>query len=806
MIIKIKKLKNFGIFRDYNGDSIQTFGKFNLIYGWNGSGKSTLSKLFESLEKRRNLQAAADANCEFSVTLGDETTITEKTITQSSTAVRTFNAGFIKENIDWDNSVKSILLVAKEKIDDRKQLEALKSQQATDLKSIEKSSADASKATADLQKFLSDSAKRTKSSLQIIGTEDSHYLNYNRTKLENFIAVNTEAVRDPSSILQNDELVALVVAAKPVAKPQVPSITIKLEAAKLSDAQSRLQALLKQTATSIVLSRLKENPDIQAWVQTGLGLHNDHKSENCEFCGAKLTQTRLDEINAHFSDEYRQFQGRLVNAEQWLNQQTLDDGEVSHGDQLYEEMQEAFASARALLATHVASINGGIEHWKDLLQQKIADQFRTDFIVPAIDTTACAGFDAAVAQMNELIARHNKKTEDFAKETGVIKRKIELHYAAMEVKAFGYFAKVQKRDGFTKQASEAQTKTNARQREILALEASLSNEVLGAEEFNKHLHNFLGRSDLCLRFNPEMLGYEINRGSEQRHAKDLSEGEKTAIAFVYFITKLSEGDNDIAKLIIAVDDPISSFDSNHLFHAYSYLRHHCTSALQLFVFTHNFNFFKLVRDWLEGMNANRKRKSPSKPANSFFYTIEANTTNPRKSVIKDAPKSLHGYSSEYHYIFGRLYGYKEQAQIDRDEAFLTANLARKILEAFFSFKYPLHKGDMANLFQQGLHGCTLTTPQTKEKIYRFINKYSHNALIEIGEDSPENLVGESHNVIADIFTWMKEVDCTHYEQMVSASGFDAMALAGSVVPPAEVVPSVLTVAEGETGATAAPQS
>lgn len=806
MITKIKKLKNFGIFREYNGDNTQEFGKFNLIYGWNGSGKSTLSKLFESLEKRRNLQATADANCEFSVALANETVITDKTIAQSSTAVRTFNAGFIKENIDWDNSVKSILLVAKEKIDDRKQLEALKSQQEADLKSIEKSSADASRATADLQKFLSDSAKRTKSSLQIIGTEDSHYLNYNRTKLENFIAVNTEAVRDPSSILQNDELVALVVAAKPVAKPLVPSITIKLEAAKLSDAQSRLQTLLKQTATSIVLSRLKENPDIQAWIQTGLGLHNDHKSENCEFCGAKLTQARLDEINAHFSDEFRQFQGRLVNAEQWLNQQTLDEGEVIHGDQLYEEMQEAFASARALLATHVASINGGIEHWKDVLQEKIADQFRTDFIVPAIDTTACTGFDAAVVQMNELIARHNKKTEDFAKETGVIKRKIELHYAAMEVKAFGYFAKVQKRDGFTKQASEVQSKTNARQREILALEASLSNEVLGAEEFNKHLHNFLGRSDLCLRFNPQMLGYEINRGSEQRHAKDLSEGEKTAIAFVYFITKLSEGDNDIAKLIIAVDDPISSFDSNHLFHAYSYLRHHCTTALQLFVFTHNFNFFKLVRDWLEGNNTNRKNRRPSRPANSFFYTVEASTSNPRKSTLKDAPKSLHAYSSEYHYIFGRLYNYKEQAQIDRDEAFLTANLARKILEAFFSFKYPLHKGDMANLFQQGLNGCTLTTPQTKEKIYRFINKYSHNALIEIGEDSPENLVGESHNVIADIFTWMKEVDLTHYEQMVSASGFDATTVAEPLVRPAEDVPNVLTVAPGETEAAALPQS
>lgn len=798
MITKIKKLKNFGIFRDYSGDNIQAFGKFNLIYGWNGSGKSTLSKLFESLEKRKNLQATADANCEFSVILDSEVVITEKTIPQSSTAVRTFNAGFIKENIDWDSSVKSILLVAKEKIDDRKVLEVLKSQQEADLKSVERSNNDASKATAELQKFLTDSAKRTKTSLQIIGTEDNHYINYNRTKLESFIASNSEAVRAPSSILQDDELLALVVAAKPVSKPQISSITSSLDAAKLKDAQSRLQALLKHTATSIVLSRLKENPDIQTWVQTGLAIHNDHKSENCEFCGAMLTLSRLDEINAHFSDEYRHFQSRLVSAEQWLRQQVLDLGDLSQGDQLYEEMLAEYANARDLVVTHVATINGGIAHWQELLQEKIADQFRIDFTVPSIDPAACAGFDAALEQMNKLTVRHNKKTEDFTKETGAIKRKIELHYAAIEVKAFGYFAKIQKRDALSRQASEIQSKANARQREILALEASLSNEVLGAEEFNKHLHIFLGRSDLCLRFNPQMLGYEINRGTEQRHVKDLSEGEKTAIAFVYFITKLSEGDNDLAKLIIVVDDPISSFDSNHLFHAYSYLRHHCTPALQLFVLTHNFNFFKLVRDWLEGNNTNRKNRRPPRPANSFFYTVEASTSNPRKSTLKDAPKSLHAYSSEYHYIFGRLYNYKEQAQIDRDEAFLTANLARKILEAFFSFKYPLHKGDMANLFQQGLNGCILTTPQTKEKIYRFINKYSHNAMIEIGEDSPENLVGESHNVIADIFTWMKEVDSTHYEQMVSALGFDATTSAEPVVPQAEAMPNVLDSAAGAT--------
>jgi wobble nucleotide-excising tRNase len=67
---------------------------------------------------------------------------------------------------------------------------------------------------------------------------------------------------------------------------------------------------------------------------------------------------------------------------------------------------------------------------------------------------------------------------------------------------------------------------------------------------------------------------------------------------------------------------------------------------------------------------------------------------------------------------------------------------------------------------RGLKGCEVTDQATKEKIYRFINKYSHSIVIEINEDSSENLVGESQNVIGDIFVWLKEVDEVHYNEML----------------------------------------
>lgn len=132
----------------------------------------------------------------------------------------------------------------------------------------------------------------------------------------------------------------------------------------------------------------------------------------------------------------------------------------------------------------------------------------------------------------------------------------------------------------------------------------------------------------------------------------------------------------------------------------------------------------------------------------------------------NADSSLTDYNSEYHYIFSKLYLYKERKTLDRDEAFLTANLSRKLVESFFTFKFPKGRSDVNALLESGLKNCTVTTAETKEKIYRFINKYSHSDVIEINEESAENLAGESHSVIEDIFKWIEEIDLVHYHEMV----------------------------------------
>lgn len=125
--------------------------------------------------------------------------------------------------------------------------------------------------------------------------------------------------------------------------------------------------------------------------------------------------------------------------------------------------------------------------------------------------------------------------------------------------------------------------------------------------FNENVHRFLGRSELGLVFNANAGGYEIIRNGVPKHDGNLSEGEKTALAFVYFITKLSEHDNEIGKTVVVVDDPVSSFDSNHLFHAYSFLRNRCDDAMQLlFLPTTSPTSSSSATGWLDGTETERE--------------------------------------------------------------------------------------------------------------------------------------------------------------------------------------------------------
>ena len=57
----------------------------------------------------------------------------------------------------------------------------------------------------------------------------------------------------------------------------------------------------------------------------------------------------------------------------------------------------------------------------------------------------------------------------------------------------------------------------------------------------------------------------------------------------------------LGNMIIVVDDPISSLDSNSLYQAFSFLKNAVKESEQVFILTHNFDFMKLLINWTTKM-------------------------------------------------------------------------------------------------------------------------------------------------------------------------------------------------------------
>lgn len=757
-IKSIQKLKQFGIFQDHTNSNAKDFGKYNLFYGWNGSGKSTLSGLFRCIENK--VTSSKFPSSEFSVSVDSGTPITQANVANSELNIYTFNHDFIDENISWNSTVKSILLVDKEKIEEREKLERLKKEQEVDSKAHGIEAEAIKKLDSAVSKFETDSARHMKTSLQSIDTTDSYYLNYDKRKFGKFIEDRLEESKSDDSLLDDQQIVELTNAAKPDQKSSITFNQQTINQEIFTKAKERLDELLKTSVVSQTIQRLVEHGDIKSWVETGLDLHKRHDKNQCEYCGNTITEERTKQLEAHFNDDYKAFQTRLERADGWLADQYIQPPILPATSDFYDEFKSGYGEACTALGKAITALNGEIAVWHTVLKEKTANPLETALTVEVISESSVKAFNDAMTDIGAAVDKHNHKSGNFKEETDKAKKRLELHYATTEVKSFKYHEKKKEVVDRTAANETLKTAINTRNTEIRTLEDSLSNEGLGADQFNESLHKFLGRSELTLRFNPVKKGYEILRNDSEQVDGNLSEGEKTAIAFVYFITKLKENDNNIEDTIVVVDDPISSFDSNHLFHAYSFMKVNCEKAKQLFVLTHNFTFFKLVRDWISRKN----KRDNQNIAN--FYVVKANNGVPRTSTYENAEPALTLYNSEYHYIFSRLNSLKNQQTLETDDHFLAANLSRKLLESFLSFKFPKNRGNFANLFNTAVSASQNPEDEGKEKIRKFINEYSHNDLIETNEDFVENLIGEGVSVISDIFDWINELDEKHYQEMM----------------------------------------
>ncbi|HUH19384.1 AAA family ATPase [Albibacterium sp.] len=744
MISKITKVNGFGVLDNFESKDAKPFNRYNLVYGWNGSGKTTLARLFRCLEMKSNHIEFSD--CDFSIDFLDKTKVESKNY-EHSFDIRVFNQDFANDNINlFDSQTKPIVFISKEKVEEKKELDRQKvliKEKKADIIKMEEERDDLEKKIDELHKSSGKSIKDF-----LLGTTYANVTYNKNTSVSIWKTLpkddQLEGLELSEAELSVEKSYTLVNSKKENISLSILPIDIDFE--KISEVEREVAELIAVNITSKVIDRLKENPEISEWVSRGLILHQTTQSKNCEFCGNALQSERLDALQGHYNKEYAALQDRISNQISKLEKGIRSElAIVSH--LLYDSLKLDYNNALETLNDKLKLVNARINEWIEQLKDKRDNPF-VCFEINLIDATIFREFNEELNKLKKIIIEHNEISSSYAELAEKAKKKIESHFVSqlsVEHDLPGNEKSLNEIHGKIKKENEELGKIND---VIKTIEDELKSDTLAIGEINTKLHKFLGRNDIAL-IRQDEGGYQLKRG--KNIARNLSEGEKTAISLIYFFSKIQENDANISRQIIVLDDPISSFDSNHLFNAASLIKNQCLHASQLFVLTHNFWFFKQIRDWM----------SKTKDSANFYVV--------RKGVLSNAGSSLTKFHSEYQYVFNCVLSYQDLEEFDDSICFTMANSIRRLLEAFTSFKTPHSSGFIGALEIAEKKGLTA---QQRDRIYYFLNKYSHLDRIESFDTTIEPLLEEGKNVVEDVLSLIKKLDEDHYASMLKVCNYE----------------------------------
>tara|TARA_R110002167_G_scaffold169693_1_gene367599 strand:+ start:1598 stop:3850 length:2253 start_codon:yes stop_codon:yes gene_type:complete len=706
MITKINKIKDFGVFKNFNGNALPELKTFNLIYGWNYSGKTTLSRVFRCLEKGELHRDYLTATFE----MEDATAKYDNTFAVKAN-IRVFNSDFVKDNLKWDaDNIEPIFLLGAENIE----LQTALKQKEIELANAEVELAEAKRLRTEKQNRINgavtNKAREIGTLLSIRPFDSRHFLPIVE-KVKTSVATYTLSQNDfdkyKAQAISNEQ------------KPPIGELTISI--ADLATLKTEVEIILQRQAVSTnKIQKLLESKPISDWVETGKSLHEG--KVDCEFCGNRLPMDLLAKLNEHFSKDYDQLK---TDIEEKLT--TLTASKINLTNPLptetafYTDLLPDFKTKKPLLEIEITNFNNSIASLIKDLESKRDKPF--DKVEITVFTNNKSTLETSLTNFNGVINTNDQRTEGFTTEKNAAIEKLKEHFAAKFETTETYSA-IQTQLTNEQTSIDGKGITIAGQKQAINLiKSQLDETVKGAGVVNDYLKIFFGKDDIKITPTTDKK-FQLLRGTDI--AKNLSEGEKTAIAFAYFTAKLEEQNNKIADTIIYIDDPISSLDSNHLFNIYSFIKNtfyefkidpatnkgaHTAKCKQLFISTHNFDFHNLVFDWFKGLKKDTKD----------YWIIERHKNSHKdESAIKQNGNLLTSFNSEYAYLFSLLNNFQENPTDTYEFLYHLPNVARRFVETFLSFKY-LERNKIDESIDK-----LITNPIECERARKFMHYYSHN--------------------------------------------------------------------------------
>jgi len=782
MITKID-IDKFGLFEEYKWDTFigrdQTLRRLNIIYGRNYSGKTTLSRILNSVFEKKLPQNYE--NGKFRLTFSDNSTITQNDLSTLELYFnfRVYNSDFVKANLSWlykeDGTISPFTILGSKNVEidaKIKEIELL-------LGSIEESKG----LLFDLSKLEKEYSNKKSNYQNRINELDSKLTDKAREIKNNapIFNVPTYQIRtikaDIEPAVKQGELTPeKITELKNLLKEEKKAIITKLNEILPDFANQLMQVselLKKQIKPNEPIIELVNNSLLQEWVRQGIDKHKGIR-ETCGFCGNPINKDLWDKLDAHFSKESEELRAEIRLKIDKLEQSktNLSDFFTLTKEEFYSNLHSRFDTLQKQWNSTVKVYNKNIDILITQLREREKDIFKSREITE-INNVSETIYDTIV-EINKIIEEHSNKSNTLKNDQD--KARIELRYS--EIAKFlikeNYQDRLKEFETLKKEEEDSKKifdKLNQRvellNEEKRTLEAQSKDESKGAELVNQHLSHFFGHSELKLVAEGESPNVRFRIVRENGYANNLSEGECSLISFCYFIAKMEDELKDLVnsdKLIIYIDDPISSLDSNHIFFMFSLIESIIAKPkkyCQLFISTHNLDFLKYLKQ-LTYPKYKPQPNSKEKPdMNQFLIERKSKAS----SILKLSPDYLKKYITEFNYLFYQIYtcSTADIQNIEHNFQYNFGNNMRKFLEAFLFYKYPSNK----MTFDQRIKKYFDNDEVSFNLVRRVINEFSH--LEDNFDRSLEPIdVSVIHTVSVAVMTKMKSTDKDQYDALVES--------------------------------------
>ena len=822
MITKINKIINFGIYKNFSWNGISNFKKKNLIYGWNYSGKTTLSKLFQNLEFKDKNKYFSGSEFDFITEKNNlATTHTHNDLENFPYGVKVFNTNYIKRIFTFDLTNSDIQPISFYLGDPSGELDK-------EIKNLDKKIAQLENIRDNryqkiVDQFNSYNKANGKFSVKAKDIRENYLDNkFDQNKLnKGVIQKITDSIKANLSTYilsptERDTTKAEAIAEN-IFETQKEDYLFKENLEALAE---EVKGILEDSAPkSIPFPELDEEPALFDWVQEGIKLHKGETE--CKFCTKTLPKNRISDLNSYYSQKLKEMQDAVKKAQEKIKSEK-EKLKIKFPDKknLGSGFQYDFQKAVDNYAETVKKYKNQLSILESDLKRKTSDYFNN---IPATEIELIT-FDKDFKEIKQAVKAHNNWLNEFDENKKKALIKILNHYVAEYLQTEKYNKKESDKNKAVSIISNINSKLVTNNTDKLALEAQLKSSVKGQKELNDILEILLHRNDIKIEIRNDK--FTLERSGHP--ANNFSEGEKSAIAFAYFLTELKALRNDdppkLANTIVFIDDPISSLDSNHIFQVRLLLKdffnHNCSLSkeqlkkisiddeklwenliingyidnkggiltkfnelknkselildaefeskkgqifqelkspvdfAQLFISTHNFEFFSVMLDSNLFGSKNKDMHGNKRP----LFFIKRNDDN--SSEIKKLPLSFSSYKSEYVGLFHTINEFNElENKEDFTNLLILPNAVRRFLELYTLMKYP-SDSEIDNRVKRIFNPEDKPTYNTK-----ILHWFSHQNQFEKVQRHDDKIL-QLEDVIKELIDHIKTKDKLHWKGLV----------------------------------------